>query len=123
SGSPQKIKSMIQEIMWKKAGIIRSAQSLEDAKNELKRIEEETLTKIYGSKLREIWRAIEAFNLCMVSKFVINAAMKRKESRGSHFRMDYQNRDKNWIKHISLGKKRNYIEVTESPVNITKLFP
>lgn len=123
SGSPQKIKSMIQKIMWKKAGIIRSAQSLEDAKNELKRIEEENLTKIYALKFREIWGAIEAFNLCLISKFVINAAMKRKESRGSHFRMDYQNRDKNWIKHISLRKKRNYIEVTEIPVNITKLFP
>ena len=121
-GSPQKIKSMIQKIMWKKAGIIRSAQSLEDAKKELKRIEEENLTKIYGSKPREIWKAIEAFNLCMVSKLVINAAIKRKESRGSHFRMDYQNRDKKWIKHIALRKKRNYIEVTESPVTITKPF-
>lgn len=122
-GSPQKIKSMIQKIMWEKAGIIRSAKSLEDAKVELKRIEEENLTKVYVSKTREIWKAIEAFNLCMVSKLVINAAVKRKESRGSHFRMDYQNRDKKWIKHISIRKKRNYIEVTESPVTITKSIP
>jgi fumarate reductase (CoM/CoB) subunit A len=123
AGIPKKIKSMLQILMWNKAGIIKSDKSLIDAKEGLKRIEEENLTKIYGSKPREIWNAIEAKNLCTVSKLVITSALERKESRGSHYRTDYENKDKNWIKHISLRKKKNYIEVTTNPVNITKLFP
>lgn len=119
-GNPNKIKSMIQQVMWKKVGIIRSGKSLREAKEELNNIEEENLCEIYGKNSNEIWEAIEVINIHKISKLVTIAALNRTESRGSHYREDYKDKNEKWIKHISLRMKGKNIEVETLPVNIIK---
>jgi len=118
------VKKRVQEVMWKKASVIRSQQSLTDAQEELARLEEEDLRKIYGKKPPKIMEAIEVHNLFVVASLVIEAALARKESRGAHCRIDYPKQDdEKWLKHIILTKRHEGVKVDACPVIMTKLFP
>lgn len=123
-GNPELVKSRIQEIMWEKAGVIRSQPSLIEAKEALTQLREESLPRVYGKKPYEVMEALEATNLLLVASFVVEAALTRRESRGVHYRIDYLKQDdKNWLKHIVLTKKFEGIVVSTSPVTMTKLCP
>ncbi len=123
-GNPATMRSRVQDVMWKKASAIRSQQSLMEAQEELTKLKEENLPKINGEKPHEIMEAVESINLFIVANLVVKAALVRKESRGSHNRIDYPNQDdKNWLKHVILTKKRDEIKVDTRFVVMTKLFP
>jgi len=54
-------------------------------------------------------------------EMVLRASYARTESRGCHYRRDYQQRDdQNWLKNIVV-KKENGEKVTTVPVVMTKL--
>lgn len=123
-GNPKLIKQRIQEIMWKKAGVIRSHQGLANAQVALAQLREENLPKIYGNSPREIMEAIEATNLFVVAGVVVKAALERKESRGAHYRTDYPYQDdQKWLTHTMLRKRFEGMDVSTYPVTMTKLFP
>lgn len=69
------IKKKIQKIMWFKVGIIRNGRDLKDAIRELNSIKEREL-------------APEAKNMLLIAKLITKAALKRKVSRGAHYRSD-----------------------------------
>jgi len=123
-GNAKLVKSRIKKIMWERAGIIRSQQSLAAAQAELTQLRDENLPKIYGKKPYEVREALEAINLFSVASLVVKAALVRKESRGAHYRADYPDQDdKKWLKHVVLTKKTEGTEVHVRPVILTKRFP
>lgn len=123
-GNPKLLIASVQEIMWAKAGVIRSQQSLLKAEKELAQLKEENLPRLFGRKPHEVMEAVEATNMFIVAGLVVTAALTRKESRGSHCRIDYPNQDdKNWLKHLVLTKKLKETNVDTRPVVMTKLFP
>jgi len=80
----------LKTIMWKNVGIVRSAESLNDA---LEKLEKQNVTDI------------ELKNMLCVSKLITRAAFDRMESRGAHFRSDYpKTDDTNWNKHLTYSK-------------------
>jgi len=44
-------------------------------------------------------------NMLTVAKLMTLAALDRKESRGTHYRSDFPQRDPSWLRHVALGKK------------------
>lgn len=53
-----------------------------------------------------IIKFLELKNMLLLAKLIIKSAIKRKESRGSHFRTDYPERnDKKWKKHIVVKRE------------------
>ncbi|MDO8481208.1 MAG: L-aspartate oxidase, partial [Nanoarchaeota archaeon] len=96
------LRKTLQEEMWKNVGILRTMKGLEIAKRKLGTIllkAEKILEKGISKE------PLELRNLCVVGLLVIESALRRKESRGTHALLDYPNRDdKNWKKHISLRK-------------------
>ncbi len=104
--------------------MIRNQQSLLETEEELTKLKEENLPKLFGGKPHEVMEAVEATNLFIVASLVVKAALARKESRGAHFRIDYPNKDdKNWLKHVVLTKRREETKVDTRSVVMTKLFP
>src|SRR5574344_787374 len=79
------IKKELQGIMWDYVGILRDENSLMTARKKLAelRMRFPLLTK-YSTK-----DEYELNNMIIVSNLIINAALKRKESRGAHYRTDY----------------------------------
>lgn len=89
----------LQDEMWKEAGLLRNAQGLEQA---LLRITSWRLL-IEEAALETCTRALwELRNLLQVGDLVCRAALWREESRGTHFRTDYPEKDDNrWLKHFT----------------------
>ncbi len=90
------MKEEIQNTMTKHVGIIRSEQGLETAKNIIKAIYER-FSDLTGFSLIKL----EVANMLTVANLVIEAALERQESRGAHFRSDFDKTDDlNWKRNI-----------------------
>ena len=85
----------LKKIMWDKVGILRSAEGLVQAIQEIDDI---------SSKLKFTPRneaEIELANMVLVSRLIAQAALDRTESRGAHYRTDYPKQDDvNWKRHL-----------------------
>ncbi len=94
--TPDKAKSMLKDIMWENAGIIRNENGLLQADRKLQEI------YIGLDKADDITSYYEAINMLTVARIIIQAALGRTESRGAHFRSDYPQRDDiRWLRHNS----------------------
>jgi len=90
----------IKSLMWKNVGIERDETSLTDALNRL-----ETWGKYIFQREFNIQSGWEVQNMFIVSFVMTVAAMKRKESRGAHFRKDFpEPDDRNWKKRQTFTK-------------------
>jgi L-aspartate oxidase len=78
--------------MWQHAGIARTARHLHAALTELAEIEERLPTG-----------ATEEANLVQTARLIVEAALRRRESRGGHYRSDFPRTARHWQgKHIEL---------------------
>lgn len=97
SFDPKELTNQIKDLAWEYAGLIRSAQGLAIARQKLAALASE----ITGLVLEP--DCLEAVNLLLSARLMVEAAARRTESRGAHFRHDYPERDDvNWLKHIIL---------------------
>jgi succinate dehydrogenase/fumarate reductase flavoprotein subunit len=97
SKSPGELKRRLAQIMFAKVGIIRNGEQLRRARRELESLAVEAQTKMSCQKPRDLLEAIEVTNLITTARLVLHGALRRKESRGSHYREDYPETDEeNW---------------------------
>src|SRR5262249_31786230 len=73
-------KSRVQELMWWKVGLIRRAEDLRTAVEELARMGEENVNP-------------RTCNFATLARLMAEAALQRQESRGGHYREDFPARD------------------------------
>lgn len=124
------IKKSVQELIQKSAWLRREEHELTAAVKELEKIGENEVPRLFVPKQgkemqRLLWlrEALEAANLAQCGEIVATAALTRKESRGSHQRVDYPNTDnKRWLKNIVLWQEKKGMGVRTEPVSITKDF-
>jgi L-aspartate oxidase len=90
------MKQEIQNTMTKYVGIIRDEQGLTKAAGIIEKIHED-YSKLSGFSLVKL----EVANMLEVAKLVIESALERKESRGAHYRSDFNKSDDvNWKRNI-----------------------
>lgn len=77
----------IRRLMWNYVGIVRSTKRLERAQNRLQNIMQEV--KEYYSNMKIHPDIIELRNISIVADLTVQCALKRKESRGIHFSLDF----------------------------------
>ena len=91
-GAAQVAADATREIMWRDAGVIRGAAGLRSARARLDEIE---------SRLPA--GATEELNLVQTAQLIVAAAIRRKESRGGHYRTDFPRAKSAWRgRHIEL---------------------
>ncbi|TCZ74337.1 L-aspartate oxidase [Paenibacillus albiflavus] len=103
-------KLKLQKVMLRQVGLKRSAQTLQKGLEELSR-----QLAIFNNQLtrREEY---EFTNLLICALLSAEAALRREESRGGHYREDFPNReDQVWLKHIQFLREQGILE--ESIVN------
>jgi succinate dehydrogenase/fumarate reductase flavoprotein subunit len=98
---PSEVRSRIRNLMWSKAGIIRSNDSLKECIDELLIIHEE-LDKVRIGSHEEVIKYSEMLNTLLTSITTTYSALLRRESRGAHFRLDYPEEDSSWVKNIRI---------------------
>lgn len=84
-------KHEIKEIMSDYVGIVRSTYRLKRAFRRIKMMREEI--KEFYNRTKVTVELLELRNLVMVAYMIIKSAVKRKESRGLHYMLDYPKRD------------------------------
>jgi len=84
-----KFKDELQSIMWDYVGILRDENSLKIADEKLQILKSNFNPDFFNAKCFNKYE-YEFRNMLTVAQLVINSAQKRKESRGAHFRTDYQ---------------------------------
>lgn len=95
------IRQQVQGIMTKHVGIIRNREGLELAKEKIMSLYKEIKDKENNST-----KDFEVQNLILVSALVIQSAIEREESRGAHYRTDFNKTDdSNWKRNIIKSKK------------------
>jgi succinate dehydrogenase / fumarate reductase flavoprotein subunit len=102
------IRSQLQEITWKFAGIFRNKPLLQEGLNQLKTLHKSLkLVAIKGKSLlwnNQLIDYLETENLLLQAIVTIQSAILREESRGSHFREDFTEKDdNNWLCHSLLS--------------------
>ncbi len=124
---PSTIRKEMQAMMDEQVGVYRTGAGLEEALDKIhelqaryKRIRVEDKGYKWNTDLMEAWELGALLDLAEVTAF---AALARTESRGSHYREDYPQRDDvNFLKH-SLVWKNGTLTVKYKPVRITRIQP
>ena len=84
--SPQ-LRERLCQMMWNDVGIVRNEQGLERALIEVRKIQEQLNGQYRHHKISKAW--IELQNLSSCAELIILCALRRRESRGAHYRYDY----------------------------------
>jgi len=98
------LRNELQDGMTENAGVFRTEKSLlvqrenlKDLKARFQNVRIDDKSKIYNTDLQE---AVELSHMIDFSAFIVEGAILRKESRGAHYREEYQTRDdENFLKH------------------------
>lgn len=83
----------IRRLMWNYMGIVRSNRRLERAQHRLENILKEV--KDYYSNIKVHSDILELRNIAIVAHLSVECALRRHESRGIHFNIDYRSQEEN----------------------------
>ena len=90
---PQTERGSLQKNMWDKVGVVRNQTGLEDAYEQIKYLSSNFRSD--GTR-----NGYEVNSLLIVTQIMIDAAIRRTESRGAHYRSDYPHQDDIWKTRI-----------------------
>jgi succinate dehydrogenase / fumarate reductase flavoprotein subunit len=124
-GKMSDVRNGLKKTMFNHFGVFRKEESmkagltkLEDLKKRINNISISDKGKVFNQSLISYF---ELENMVLVAEAVAKGALKRKESRGSHFRSDYPKRDdENFLKHTMAYLQNGFLEIEYSPVRLGK---
>lgn len=114
---PVKVKRALQQRMWKAVGIERSSREMVAALKALENYQRMGMNT--GTSLkrnRRLIAALDVRNMLPTCEMILRSALLRKESRGAHFRRDYQRLDPRWKKNILCIPTKRGIKLSTSRV-------
>ena len=94
--STPSVRNSLKALTWRAAGVRRDGPSLAEAAESIDGWCRYALARQLSDPSG--W---ELQNMLTVSKLLIDAALRRQESRGVHFRTDFPRYDVNWHRRIS----------------------
>jgi succinate dehydrogenase / fumarate reductase flavoprotein subunit len=118
----------LKAIMSDKAGIFRDALTLSRGLEELSELRESyRRVFIFGTCLRycqEMVVLVEFEHMLEIAEIILLGALRREETRGSHFRTDFPKRDDAaWLKHTIVTRTEGGPAVTYRDVHVGKYTP
>jgi L-aspartate oxidase len=87
--SPQEVRSELRRLMWQYVSLRREREGLLTARDQVRALQALVLASS-NEEQPSSPRLAETINMLQVAELVIAAALERRESRGSHWRSDYQ---------------------------------
>ncbi len=123
-----RIRDEMQAVMMDHVGVFRTAEGIQKALEKIHELQERVRHVTVSDKGKrfntELLEAIELRNLLELAEVTAQSALNRTESRGAHYREDFQQRDdEHWLKHTFVRKEDGQIRFEYRPVVITKYQP
>jgi succinate dehydrogenase / fumarate reductase flavoprotein subunit len=123
------IRSELQEVMMDKVSVFRNGRELQEALGKVRE-----LRRRYGHIFlqdkgncfnRDLLDVLELGYMLDVAEVITLGALKRKESRGAHYREDYPDRDdEKWLVHtLCRFSESDGPQISYKPVTITRFQP
>ena len=130
NGTPAvELRKAMQDIMMDNVSVYRDETLLSAAESRIAELREEyknVAVMDKGSKYNmDLLEVMELGNMLDLSETIIHGALARKESRGAHYRGDYEARDDvNWLAHSLITKDASgALQLEKKPVVITTMQP
>ena len=108
---PHEIKTKLIDTMWANVAIIRSENGLKLALKIIEDLKMKSLNMNVPEGLgfnKNLLDALEIENMLTVASIVTQSALMRRESRGSHYREDYPEKDERWNRSIVMNKNKDF---------------
>lgn len=103
----------ISKLLDTSMGPIRDGNILEKTLKELEAMDEK-INSIKIENAANLQDALEADNMLVLARALLGAGLRRKESRGPHYRSDFPHKDDGWFKRILISMdKKNQLKFTE----------
>ncbi len=93
----------VRRFMWNYVGIVRTTRRLERARSRVEHVQKEIQDYYWNFKLTG--PLVELRNLATVAHLVIESALRRRESRGLHYTLDFPEADPRWIHDTVLQRR------------------
>ena len=118
------IRDELKALMTSQVGIFRNESALLASKEKIKELKKRLLRiglnqkdLAFNNEFIQYW---ELEGMLQVAETIVEGALARKESRGSHFRVDYPNRDdEHWLRHTLAFKTPEGVKLDYKKVTIT----
>jgi succinate dehydrogenase / fumarate reductase flavoprotein subunit len=122
------IRDAMKKVMTNNCSVFRDRNGLVEALHEIRELKQRYTKLAHANKGRrfnyELQEALELGNMLKTAEVIAFSALNREESRGSHFRNDYPERnDKEWLKHTLVFSTAQGFELRYRPVVVTKFPP
>jgi succinate dehydrogenase / fumarate reductase, flavoprotein subunit len=122
------IRDKMQVEMMDKVSVVRDQEGLTEAQDTLTELRDaynhaaiQDKGAVFNTDLME---ALELGYMLDCADTIVAGALNREESRGAHYRSDFQARDdKNWLAHTVVRKTSGGLTFTKKPIVITRFEP
>lgn len=113
----------LRDLMLRAAGPVRGARAIASALGSLAPMCRE-LRRRKAERTESLTAGLTIRNMCLVAELVLRCALRRQESRGSHFREDFPYRnDARWLCNITVEAGWDGPLLRERPVDLAYLQP
>jgi succinate dehydrogenase / fumarate reductase flavoprotein subunit len=122
------IRKAMQDIMMDNVSVVRNERSLAEAQAKIAELKEafrhvaiQDKGKRYNTELLE---TLELGCMLDCAETIVHGALERTESRGAHYRDDYEARDDvNWLAHSMITQTPDGLQLQKKPIVITIFEP
>jgi fumarate reductase (CoM/CoB) subunit A len=108
--SLREVKEALQRIMWEGVSIVRSEESLQEARLKVRGCRL-ALGKCSVSTFAHIVELLQIQRMDITAEAIVASALLRTESRGAHYREDYPSSDERWLGSFHVAKAADQLEV------------
>ena len=95
----------IRRAMWDYVGIVRTNKRLERAKKRIANLQQEILEYYWDFKVTS--DLLELRNIATVSELIVASAMRRPESRGLNYNLDYPTPNPEWAQKDTILRRQS----------------
>jgi succinate dehydrogenase / fumarate reductase flavoprotein subunit len=122
------IRTTMQQVMMDDVSVVRTGEGLTRAMatiDDLKQAYAHAAIQDKGKTFNtELFEALELGCMLDCAETIVAGALAREESRGAHYREDFQTRDDaRWLAHTLVYKTSGGLQIQKKPVVITEFQP